>query len=255
MKQISVIGAGAVGQQLAKGLMEAGLNVEQVFSRKGEKASSLAHKTSAEPITELKAVNPEVDILVLALNDDVLSEIGDHFQVFHNTLLVHTSGSVRGEVLAKCGANWGVWYPLQTFSPERKLDLAKIPFCIEANSNANQDLLKWLTGQIGATYYEVGSDQREKLHLAAVMMNNFSNFLMSEASQLVNQQGLPFTMLQPLAKETLDKAFTLGPEKSQTGPAKRGNWQVIEKHLGVLEDDDLKHLYETLSKAIYNHYH
>ncbi len=255
MKTISFIGAGNVAFHLAKGLYRVGYGVKQVFSGTREKAAALADAVDAEPVNQWHAIEGGVDLLIIAIRDDVLARVDQHWQVNDQTLVVHTSGSVRAEVLASCARNWGVFYPLQTFSKDRSLTMANVPFCLEANTPGNLKQLKEVCGDLGASCYEVESAQRQSLHLAGVMVNNFSNYLLTMAYGLLKDNGLPFGLLKPLASETVEKAFDLGPENAQTGPAKRGDWEIVKKHLAQLTEEEQKQLYEKLSEAIYHHHH
>ena len=96
--------------------------------------------------------------------------------------------------------------------------------------------------------------ERLKLHLAAVLVNNFTNTLYAAASALVDEKETgkeSLTILLPLIKQTTRKLEKLSPLAAQTGPAKRKDEVVIKKHIGLLaEHPDLKKLYKQLSKLI-----
>jgi hypothetical protein len=89
------------------------------------------------------------------------------------------------------------------------------------------------------------------LHVAAVFVNNFSNYLLQNAYMLMQKNALPFDLLKPLAQETIDKAFDLSPQKSQTGPAIRGDEKTLKIHQTLLADEpEIQSLYTQLTNAI-----
>ena len=144
----------------------------------------------------------------------------------------------------------GVFYPLQTFTKGRLLDFSTIPICIEASDNESLALLRLLGEAISQNIYDINSDQRKKLHLAAVFANNFSNHLFHISETLCEKEDLPFELLKPLILETVKKLETLSPKDAQTGPARRDDSISIEKHLELLTNTNHKKIYTLLSEAI-----
>ena len=59
--------------------------------------------------------------------------------------------------------------------------------------------------------------------------------------------------MKPLLEETLRKACSNGPERSQTGPAVRGDREIIASHEAMLDGERLD-IYETVSNAILKRY-
>ncbi|MEG1586257.1 MAG: DUF2520 domain-containing protein, partial [Bacteroidales bacterium] len=96
------------------------------------------------------------------------------------------------------------------------------------------------------------SEQRKYLHLAAVFANNFSNHMFSIAAKLVEDHGLPFDALQPLIAETADKIRTMAPVNAQTGPAIRYDENVMEKQIGMLDNEQLRDIYRCVSRSIFD---
>ena len=97
----------------------------------------------------------------------------------------------------------------------------------------------------------INSAQRLKLHLAAVIAANFSNHLYSISGRLLKKGRLNPHLLDSLILETTAKAIEMGPEKSQTGPAKRRDNKTMSAHLKLLSGKrDIISLYKTFSKNI-----
>ena len=89
------------------------------------------------------------------------------------------------------------------------------------------------------------------LHIAAVFACNFTNHLYDIASRIMEDARLPYSMLHPLIKETAAKAIAMPPALAQTGPAVRGDKQVMDAHLAKIKDTKLKELYVALSESIH----
>ena len=136
IRNISLVGAGNVATHLGTELYKNGLKITSVYSRTFEHAQQLASKMEAVPITDVSNIIPS-DLLIIALPDNVIPEITNEL-TNRKGIIVHTSGSTNIEILNKTSAEYGVFYPLQTFSKKSKLDVSKIPFCIEG-SNENTE--------------------------------------------------------------------------------------------------------------------
>jgi predicted short-subunit dehydrogenase-like oxidoreductase (DUF2520 family) len=105
--------------------------------------------------------------------------------------------------------------------------LRTVPFFIEANIQKNYHIVHRLAKSLSDTVQELDSESRACLHLAAVFANNFVNSLLGVACDIA---GSHFAHLQPLVRETVKKAFAAGhPADVQTGPARRGDENSIEK--------------------------
>ena len=150
-------------------------------------------------------------------------------------------------------ARSGVFYPLQTFSLEREIDWSETPLFIEAAFAEDQQLLMTLANSLSKKVYAYSSEQRLSLHLAAVFACNFSNYCYDMAQQIVDAQQVDFSLLYPLILETAQKALQNPPRLMQTGPAMRGDQNILNRHQQMLEDAEqnhLKHVYALLSQQI-----
>jgi predicted short-subunit dehydrogenase-like oxidoreductase (DUF2520 family) len=144
-------------------------------------------------------------------------------------------------------------YPLQTFTKNTKLNYSEIPFLIEANNSRTLNFIKNIASLISENVVETNSEQRKNIHIAAVFACNFTNYLYTIADNLLENQNLSFDLLKPLIKETTRKAIEFKPEQNQTGPAKRKDLNVINKHLKALnQTPDIQKLYKIISDMIIN---
>jgi hypothetical protein len=90
-----------------------------------------------------------------------------------------------------------------------------------------------------------------QLHVAATIVNNFSNHLFALAENYCDQQKIDFKLLVPLIEETAKRTEQFSPSQMQTGPAIRNDIQTIQIHLEVLENfPELKRFYELFTESI-----
>lgn len=250
-QKIVVIGAGNVGTHLAVALQKSGAEVVQVYSRSAESARELGQRLGVPFTHSFGEIHRAADLYVLAVSDSAMLKVLDS-GMFNGHFVVHTAGSVDMEVLKNYTRNYGVLYPLQTFSKQRELDFSTIPLLIEANSHENEQRLVRLAKQLTTNVSIVDSEQRLQLHIAAVFACNFVNYMYAVAETLMQRHQLPFRYLQPLILETARKAAeSESPTQVQTGPARRHDQNVLEKHRKALEfSPDLQKLYNFVSEKI-----
>ena len=251
--RISFIGAGRVGHHLAHALSQHH-QIMQIYSRSLEPAQTLAAQVGATAAANISEINPEIDLVIIAVSDQAIASIiTETHQHLADVLIVHTSGSTDIEVLAKTHARAGVFYPLQTFSLDREIPWSDTPLFVEAKSEVDLVLLSQLANQLSSRVYQYTSAQRLSLHLAAVFACNFSNYCYDMAKQIVDAQQVDFSLLYPLILETTNKAVQHDPKQMQTGPAMRGDQNILAMHQQMLQDanrDDLKNIYSLMSQHI-----
>tara|TARA_B100000900_G_scaffold413669_1_gene438213 strand:- start:2737 stop:3420 length:684 start_codon:yes stop_codon:yes gene_type:complete len=189
----------------------------------------------------------DADIVIVSVSDDSTLEVLSSIQ---GPLTVHTAGTVPMANLERTG----VFYPLYSFTKEASVQWKTIPFLLESSRSEDMPILEEITRLIGARVFHITSDQRIKLHAAAVMVNNFTNHLYTLAKEHCDHYNLPFEVLNAIMRQGPDKAIALGPEVAQTGPARRGDNSTVERHLEQLQNPATKALYQTLSENIKKRY-
>ncbi len=221
------------------------VTIIQVYGRNEE--ALLPFDKTGETTTSLSRLK-KADLYIVAITDDAIADFSDSL-LFNDRLVVHTSGSVSMDSLSTRNRR-GVFYPLQTFSRELDIDFTGIPICIEAENREDLELLRSLGKALTGNVSEITSEQRGTLHLAAVFVNNFVNYLYRVGDDILTKQSLPFDLLKPLIFETARKIEQLSPEEAQTGPAKRHDQKTIGNHLHLLDGSPYKELYTALTEAI-----
>ena len=246
MIRLTIIGSGNVAQHLIQAFSKSTeVELVQVYSRQKE---ALSHLIPIEKITSNFGDLFTVDVTIIAVTDYAIAEISSQLP-FENQLVVHTSGSFAMEALNDKNRK-GVFYPLQTFSKSKEVDFRIIPICLEAQQDSDYQLLKSLAGVISEFVYNISSEQRKALHVAAVFVSNFTNYMYQIGAEICKENGLSFDILKPLIQETAHKILSLPPNEAQTGPAKRKDTQTINAQLNFLTNDNQKEIYKLLTKSI-----
>ena len=252
--KIVLIGAGNVAGSLGRIFVQKGHQVLQVMNRTKEKGEALARELGAEFTAEFSAIRPDADLYIVALADRALPELMLKWQL-HNRLVVHTAGTVPMAVLQGVSKRCGVLYPLQSLKGTLPAN-GSVPFLIQAAQADDLVLLEKLVQSIGSSFQSVSDQQRLRMHVSAVWVNNFPNLMFSIAYRLCQEHQLSFELLLPLIRETI---MRLEPENEpvkdpfnwQTGPAMREDHSTIRRHLELMSPHpDWKDLYEHLTEEI-----
>ncbi|MBL4593529.1 MAG: NAD(P)-binding domain-containing protein, partial [Flavobacteriales bacterium] len=139
IKKITLIGAGNVATHLGKAFSDKGFIINEVYSKSTKNAAVLATKLNATACTNIKQLSRESDVYIICIKDDFINDVATQF-LFNEKIVVHTSGSVAMNVLGGF-KNYGIFYPLQTFSKEVEVNINEVPFCIEANDSETEETL------------------------------------------------------------------------------------------------------------------
>lgn len=250
---IVLIGSGNVAHHMGKHLYKCGFVIRQVWSRTLANATTLAQELACSATDQLSAIEKDADLYILSVRDDALASVSQGLAIHLSStaLVVHTSGATSSLVLAEHFKRYGVFYPLQTFSKARTLDFTSVPLCLSAADSIDQEQLTALANALVTHSYIVDDEQRSQLHLAAIFVNNFTNYLQYVAQSIVDQHALPWPILQPLLEETVAKLQDLPAKSAQTGPAMRGDIQTQDSHLQQLAKHPAwAHVYQVLSERI-----
>lgn len=245
MLKIVILGTGNLAKHLYSAFAKAtNVDVVQVVGRNGE---ALQQFSKHSPISNDFNAIADADVYVIAVKDDVIGEVSKHLSNKQG-IVVHTSGAISLKAIQH--TNKGVFYPLQTFTKGKTVDFSSIPICIEAEEKQSLETLRTLAASISENVHHIDSEQRKKLHLAAVFVNNFTNYLYGIGEELCLEEGLSFDLLKPLIMETANKIQTMSPKEAQTGPARRNDIKSMEEHLELLNKQEHITLYKLLSQAI-----
>ena len=250
MNKILIIGAGNVATNVGLGLKQAGYEIAGCYSRSIESARLLAKKLETVVLEDLQEL-PAHDLILICISDTSISSVITRLPTDSN--IGYTSGTVSLDELPN-SHKIGVFYPLQTFTQNKRIDLKTVPFFVESKDENLEKELLTLARHIGLRAEITSSEQRKQLHIAAVFINNFTNHLCYLAKQHIEKHDLSWENLLPLLSETFTKLNTENPNNTQTGPARRNDLNVIDTHLSELSGNE-KEIYKAITNSILHTYH
>lgn len=220
--RIAIIGNGNVATSLHAAFSKKGIEAPMISSR--ELTSGVG-----EPLTE-------ADVYIYAVRDEALREVIAAVHAPARSVHVHTSGTVPISVFGEDKPHCGILYPFQTFSKAQPIDdFTDIPLFIEARNIDDVAAVYTLALTLSPRVIETTQADRERLHVAGVFANNFTNCMYRIAADILKGTSIPFSVLLPLIDQTAAKVHNLAPKDAQTGPAVRDDEQVIRHHIELLQ--------------------
>lgn len=251
--KVVLIGAGNLATHLGQALVANGVQVAQVFSRTRQSADTLAALLHCPAVTSLDEVVTDAQVYIFSVKDAVLAQlIAQLVPRVPQALCLHTAGSMPLGLFQGYAAHYGVLYPMQTFSRNRPVDFRRIPVFIEGNDAETLATICQLAERVSDRVQRVDSEQRRRLHLAAVFACNFVNHCYALCDELLKEQGLTFDCMESLIDETAAKVHQLPPRLAQTGPAVRYDRNVMDTQLQLLEGHpQWQEIYHLMSESIH----
>jgi predicted short-subunit dehydrogenase-like oxidoreductase (DUF2520 family) len=227
MPKVRIIGRGRAGGSLARALRSVGWDVELVGHRHARGAAR------------------GVDLLVLAVPDEAVSEAALTVESVDSTVVAHMAGSLGLDVLAG-HRKTGSLHPLLAL-PNVELGAQRLTshawFAV-----AGDPLVTEAVVALGGRALTVDDDHRAAYHAAAVIASNHLVALLAQAERVGAIAGVPLDAYLDLVRATVDNVAALGPRDALTGPAARGDEVTIVRHLRAMPDEEHA-LYEALSEA------
>ena len=252
--KIVIIGSGNVGWHLSAAFRCVGHDIVQVFGRTLSNAVEVAARVGAQAVCRYEDVSADADVYVIAVKDDAIRQVAAALPKGLRGVMVHTAGSVPLSVFEGVTENGAVLYPMQSFTKGRELDYGEIPFFIEATSEEALHVVRSLAGSVSEVVRAIDSEQRLRLHLAAVFASNMANHCYRMAERIANGAGMDFALYGPLIKETAAKAAKMSPYEAQTGPMRRKDAAVMQKQTDMINDPLMREMYELFAKSIGREY-
>jgi predicted short-subunit dehydrogenase-like oxidoreductase (DUF2520 family) len=253
-QHIVIMGCGNLAWHLAKKFRSQKNEVTVYNHRSNNSISDFKKKLGCNVYQSFRNIDQHADHYFICVADSFISSVSVKLlPAKKNALVIHCSGAKPLNDLQNVKGGKAVLYPLQSFSKNDVVDWQNIPLLLEANNKTNLLLLEKLAEQLSPKKVNVSSANRGKYHLAAVLVNNFTNSLFVAANDILmtGMINADLKLLFPLIENTVTKMEKIGPAKAQTGPAKRGDKTVMKQHKALLKDHKtLKKVYSALSKLI-----
>lgn len=218
-------------------------NLDYAFRKKGVACQMVSSRDGLDQL-------PQANVYIYAVKDEALTSVVAQVQGKEKSLHLHTSGTMPISVFGDDKPHAGIFYPFQTFSKARIIeDFSTVPIFFEARGIDDISAVYSLALTITSHVYETTQYDRERLHVAGVYACNFTNLMYAIAADLLQHTHIPFKALLPLIDETAAKVHMLAPRDAQTGPARRGDENVMNHHMELLNDEQ-RNIYQLLSEAI-----
>ena len=249
--RIVIIGSGNVATVLGRLFKKNNHQVIQIISRHLENSKLLANEldcsyTNYDGVTDMSA-----DFYLVSITDGVLFDLNKSFSL-GKKLIVHTAGSVTKDVLKDISTNYGILYPFQSLRKEME-GIPEIPLLVDGNTNEATTLIEDFAKTLSPVVKRTTDEERLRLHVAGVVVNNFTNHLYAVAEEFCAKENVDFRLLLPLIQETTRRLQHYAPKDVQTGPAKRNDVFTLDKHLRILSGHPkLKYIYLKLTDSIMN---
>ncbi len=247
---IVILGSGNAATHFGQQFQKIGQHIVQIYSKTKANASALAFALHCPAIDQLSELDLHADLYLVAVSDQAILPVIEALPKDLTGIVVHCSGATDLSVLTEF-KNAGVIYPPQSLSKNKTVDFSAIPFCVEGNTDQNSAMLLRFAQTFAPQSIYCNSQQRLAIHLASVMVNNFSNILYQMAYELLEENSLSFDLIKPIILETAEKVQNHIPITVQTGPAIRRDVASMQKHLQFISNKpDLQQIYQLLSQEI-----
>ena len=249
--KITLIGSGNAATILGRLIIQSNHSIVQVISRNKLNAKELAGELGAAYTDFTEPVNDSSDLIILSISDSSIEHLFANI-IQNDKLVVHTAGSVSKDVLGRYSKNFGVLYPLQSLRKEMET-IPPIPFLVDGSSDEVTETIEKFAHTLSQNVTRANDEKRLKIHAAAVIVSNFTNYLYAIAEDFCNKEKIDFNILKPLILETAHRIENASPMSVQTGPAVRKDIQTMDKHLKLFNNyPKLKTTYLRLTDSIMN---
>lgn len=262
---IGFIGAGRVGTAFGKYLQNNGFNISGYYSRTYSSSREAAEFISCTAFADIGAVIDKSDIIFITVTDSSIAETAAAAAFGRRSLesktFCHTSGALSSGVLKplkELGALVCSAHMLIAVSDRFKSsdDFENAFFTAEGDCEPVIAVLE----KCGNHFRIIKPEHKAKYHAAAVFASNFVVGLADIACSMLKDCGFTesdaLKALSPLMLNNINNIIKLGPRKALTGPASRGDFDTINRHLAVFGTDDRDkaayEIYKTMTAILVN---
>jgi predicted short-subunit dehydrogenase-like oxidoreductase (DUF2520 family) len=252
--KIAFIGSGNVATFYSKKFAAAGHEILQIMSSTLSHAQELAKEFGCEAIHDLTRLTQQADVYILAMNDNSVKRYNDLLHIPNKTV-IHTAGSIALNELSNISQHVSCIWCLYSIKKESLPTRTDIPVFINSTTSQGETVAKELASAISTAVNTMDDEKKLNLHLAAVLVNNYTNHLAAVAANVLNTKQIPFHYLLPILQQTVEKLDVQSPLHAQTGPALRRDTVIMEKHVALLENHpEWQALYRALAESIQRMY-
>jgi len=247
-KKVVIIGGGNVAYHLIRSITSSGHKLVQIYNRTPIKINNASSR--ADLVTRVNGITLDADIYIVCVKDTAIAEVVSNLRL-KDKLVVHTSGNRSINLLSEVSSRIGVFYPIQSFTKEIPIQFKKTPIIIEANTEETLKELELFAKSISNIVKSMDELSRQKLNVAGVFANNFTNHLFTLINDYLKNENIDFKILLPLIQNTVDKLSLGSPHEMQTGPAARSDMATIQNHIEILNSEpEMKEIYQMMTDRI-----
>ena len=196
-------------------------------------------------------------VFFIAVSDDAIESvtrriIDTYRSKCQGAYFVHLSGALSSTLFEKCGVVGASMHP--AISVSAQTNFSDVLFALEGQLEVIQ-ILEDFISDFGARSFQITAEQKLLYHVASVMSANFSAVIAKEALSLFLKAGIDSMtsqeLLLQLQKSATDSIRTSSYEDGITGPAARGDANVLNLHREVLRSEkELLHVYDAMTALI-----
>jgi predicted short-subunit dehydrogenase-like oxidoreductase (DUF2520 family) len=184
----------------------------------------------------------DVDLLVISTPDAAIAGVARAVEPGEATVVAHLAGSLGLDVLEP-HARRAAMHPLMTLpdatSGARLLRGAW--FAV-----AGDPLADTVVHALDGRPFAVTDQHRAVYHAAACVAANHIVALLGQVERLAATADVPFAAFFDIVRAAVDNVERLGPTAALTGPAARGDFDTIARHLAAMPAEE-RPAYEALA--------
>jgi predicted short-subunit dehydrogenase-like oxidoreductase (DUF2520 family) len=244
---LAIIGPGRVGQALGKLLAGAGVPVRYVAARRLTAARRAVRFIGGGWAVGLGDPRlAEASVILVTTADSAIGEVAQNLarlrRDWSGKVAIHTCGSLPASVLrplARRGASIGSLHPFQTI-PNPRAGIRNLQRCywsIEGDATARRVAARYVKALEGVAF-PVRPSAKTLYHLSAFLVCPTVVTLMDRSERLLRRSGVPAKIARPMlgrfVTEAVRNFVELGGRRALTGPAARGDWPTLGRHLAAL---------------------
>jgi predicted short-subunit dehydrogenase-like oxidoreductase (DUF2520 family) len=249
LEHICLIGTGKLSRHLAKKLSIFKDKPLFIWGRNSEQAASIASEFGLVHLNNIQEI-PENSGVLLCVSDHAIEQLANELKD-KSPFLIHFSGTQSISRLTPFTPNAAIIWPNQSFSNAVHIDWKNVPLILEVSNETSKVWLMEIVNALGGSAVFLDEESRKKLHLAAVVANNFINHLFVLTETWCIQNKLDFKLLLPLINQSTQNLQNQSPSQLQTGPASRNDWTTIHSHIEMLSHfPELKQVYTLFSDQL-----
>lgn len=244
---LNIIGCGRLGQTLARlWSQHAVFTIQDIMNRTLDSAAAaVAFIGAGRAVTDAVDLRP-ADLFMIATPDDAivtcvqrLARIGC---LQSGNIVFHCSGALPStdiRLVAAYGAFAASVHPVKSFAtPDLAVNSFAGTYCGVEGDPAALTVLQPAFARIGGKLFAIDPARKTFYHAAAVLLCNDLTALIELGARVYEKAGLSrktaFDVMQPIVRETVEAAFTLGTTRALTGPVARGDYTTVAKQLDAL---------------------